>query len=116
MINNEWLYILLFLFSVLVASLSQIILKKSAMIQYETHIKEYLNFYVATAYVFFFGSSLLTTMAYKGVTLTIGPVLESTGYIYIAILGVLILKEKLSKRKIIGNIMIILGIFVFAFA
>lgn len=116
MINSKWIYILLYLFSVLVASLSQVILKKSALIQYETHIKEYLNHYVIIAYVFFFSSSFLTTLAYKSVPLTLGPVLESTGYIYIAILGVLVLKEKLSKRKIIGNVMIILGIFVFAFA
>jgi len=115
MINNGWFYILLYLFSVLVASLSQIILKKSAIIQYDTRIKEYLNPYVLIAYIFFFGASLLTTLAYKEVPLTMGPVLESTGYIYIAILGVLILKEKLNKRKIIGNAMIIIGIFVFAF-
>jgi len=115
MINNGWFYFILYLFSVLVASLSQITLKKSAMKQYETHLKEYLNPYVSSAYFFFFGSSLLTTLAYKGVPLTLGPVLESTGYVYIAILGVIILKEKLSGRKIIGNIMIIIGIFVYAF-
>lgn len=115
MTNNEWPYIFLYLFSVMVASFSQLILKKSAMNQYETRLKEYLNPYVIIAYVFFFGSSLLTTLAYKGVPLTLGPVLESTGYVYIAILGVLVLRERLSKRKILGNILIILGIFVFAF-
>ena len=115
MINNDWPYILLFLFSVLIASLSQIMLKKSAMIQYKNHLQEYLNRYVIIAYVFFFSASLLTTLAYHVVPLTLGPVLESTGYVYIAILGVLLLKEKLSKRRIIGNLLIIGGILIFAF-
>lgn len=115
MINNQGLYIGLYLFSVLVASLSQIILKKSAMIHYDTHLKEYLNPYVITAYGFLFSSSLLTTFAYRGVPLTLGPVLESTAYIYIGVLGVLILNEKLSKRKIIGNALIVVGILIFAF-
>lgn len=115
MINNLGIYIGLYLFSVLVASLSQIILKKSAMIQHDTHLKEYLNPYVFTAYTFLFTSSLLTTFAYRGVPLTLGPVLESTAYIYIGILGVLVLKEKLSKKKIIGNILIVMGILIFAF-
>lgn len=115
MINNEWFYYGLYLFSVLVASLSQVILKKSAMIHYDTHLKEYLNPYVIGAYFFFFCSSLFTTFAYRVVPLTLGPVLESTGYIYVGILGILILKERLSRRKIIGNILIISGIFIYAF-
>lgn len=115
MIINDWFYYVLYLVSVLVASLSQVILKKSAMIHYETRLKEYLNPYVIGAYFFFFGSSLLTTFAYRGVPLTIGPVLESTGYIYVGILGMLILKEKLSRRKIIGNLLIVGGILVYAF-
>lgn len=115
MINNEWAYYVLYLFSVLVASLSQVILKKSAMIHYESRIREYLNPYVIGAYFFFFGSALLTTFAYRGVPLTLGPVLESTGYIYVGILGMLILKEKLSRRKIIGNVLIVGGILVYAF-
>lgn len=115
MINNEWAYFVLYLFSVLVASLSQVILKKSAMIDYKSRIREYLNPYVIGAYFFFFGSALLTTFAYRGVPLTLGPVLESTGYIYVGILGMFILKEKLSRRKIIGNLLIVGGIFIYAF-
>jgi multidrug transporter EmrE-like cation transporter len=115
MINNEWIYYVLYLFSVLVASFSQVILKKSAMIHYESHLKEYLNVYVIVAYFFFFGSSLLTTLSYKGVPLTLGPVLEATGYVYIGMLSMLILKERLSRRKIMGNVLIISGILIYAF-
>ncbi len=109
------IYYLTFLISVLVASLSQIILKKSAMIDYPNQLREYLNPYVVTAYTFFFGSAFLTTLSYQVVPLTLGPVLESTGYIYIGLLSFLILKEKLTKRKILGNLLIIAGILIYAF-
>lgn len=107
------IYILIFLLSVFISSASQIILKKSANKKYDSRLKEYLNFPVLSAYVLFFGSSLLTVIAYKNVPLSLGPVLEATGYIWVSILGVLILKESISKNKILGMIMIIVGIVVF---
>lgn len=112
--NSREIYILVFLISVFISSISQIILKKSTTKKYDNKLKEYLNMRVIFAYGMFFLASLLTTLAYKGVPLSLGPVLEATGYIYIAILGTLILKEKMSKKKIIGNILIIIGIIVFS--
>jgi len=47
--------------------------------------------------------------------LTLGAVLELTGYIYIGILGILILQDWLSLRKIIGNIWTVSGILIYAF-
>lgn len=113
--ENNILYILIFLASVFVSSISQVFLKKSANRKYDTRIKEYLNPMVIMAYIFFFGSTILTIFAYKGVPLSFGPILESSGYIYITILGFLFLKEKISLKKIIGNIFIVIGIFVFYF-
>lgn len=104
--------IALFLFSVFVSSCSQIILKKSAQIKYDSIIKEYLNVRVITAYGFFFLSSFLTMYAYKYVPLSIGPMLEACGYIFVTALGVAVLKEKVSKRKIWGMTLIIAGILI----
>lgn len=112
--NNMLFYTILFLVSVFISSISQIILKKSAEVKYASIIREYLNPMVITAYTIFLASTLLTTFAYKEVPLSLGPVLEATGYIYVAVLGTLILKEKLSRRKIIGNVLIIAGIVIFA--
>jgi small multidrug resistance pump len=112
--NKLLIYVLIFLASVLVSSISQIILKKSANEKYESFIREYLNPRVITAYGFFFISTLMTTYAYREVPLSLGPVLEATGYVYVAILGATILKEKMSRRKIIGNALIVAGIAVFA--
>lgn len=59
-------FILVFLVSVLISSISQIILKKSAARKYDSLIKEYLNVRVIGAYAMFFLSTLLTMYAYTG--------------------------------------------------
>lgn len=102
--------ILLFLFSVFISSVSQIILKISAGEEHENVVKEYLNGKVICAYGIFFTSSLLTVVAYRYVPLSMGPILESSGYIFVSILGYIFLKERISRRKIIGIVFIILGI------
>ena len=116
---SEWVYVLIFLGSVLVASVSQILLKKSANKTAnkigESRLKEYLNPTVMVAYFMFFASSLITTIAYKGVDLSTGPLLEATGYIWVTALGAYFLKEKISLRKIIGIVLIITGIMVICF-
>lgn len=105
-------YVILFLFSVFISSVSQIILKSSANKQYENSVKEYLNPKVIIAYGIFFLSSLLTVLAYREVPLSMGAVLESTGYIWVTVLGYFVLKENVSKKKIVGLMVIIIGIIV----
>lgn len=106
--------IAIFLGSVLVASISQIMLKKSANQKYDRWIDEYLNFRVIFAYGLFFLSSLLTVYAYKFVPLSMGPVLEASGYVFVAVMGYFILKEKIGRRKLLGLIIIIAGIVIFS--
>lgn len=106
-------YIVIFLFSVLISSVAQIILKKSAGKKYDSVIKEYLNIRVIGAYSIFFLSTFLTMYAYKGVPLTLGTLLESAGYIYIPVLSFFILKEKITPRMVIGSLFIICGIIVY---
>ena len=103
-------YIVIFLLSVLIAAMSQILLKISAGRQYTSKAREYLNVRVIAAYVMFFLSSLLTVLAYRGVPLSMGPVLETTGYLWVTIMGRLILKEKVSMRKLTGLAVIVRGV------
>ena len=103
-------YIVIFLLSVLIAAISQILLKRSAGKQYTSKAREYLNVRVIAAYALFFLSSLLTVLAYRGVPLSMGPVLETTGYLWVTIMGRLILKEKVSMRKLTGLAVIVLGV------
>lgn len=108
-------YIGLFLGAVLISSISQILLKKSANQNFENSIREYLNPKVVIAYIMFFGATLINVWAYKKVPLAMGPVLESSGYVFVTVLGVVFLKEHVSKRKLLGLLMILLGIFVFSY-
>ena len=56
------LYVGVYLLGVLISSVSQVLLKKAAMRQYETPLKEYLNPWVITAYALFFGATLMTIL------------------------------------------------------
>ncbi len=107
-------YIIIFLVSVLISSVSQVILKTSANEEHDNKIKEILNIKVIFAYGLFFGATLLTMLAYRKVPLSMGAVLETTGYVYVAILGKLVLKERLDKYKVCGNLLIIMGIIIFS--
>ena len=93
--NKEIIYMLIFLCSVLISSISQIMLKKSANKEHENKMKEYLNPTVIAAYGMFFAATLITTVAYKVVPLSVGPLLEATGYIWVAILGRIFLSKLL---------------------
>ena len=99
--------------SVVIASFSQILLKKSALRKYDSIIKEYMNPYVIIGYGMMVVSTLLTIFAYRGIEYKNGPVVESLGYILIIVLSSLFLKESLTRRKLIGNGLILLGIYVF---
>ena len=110
MINK---YLLLLIFSVFIASISQILLKISANRKHNSKIREYFNPHVIIAYSIFCVSLILTILALRGLELKNVPIIESTGYIYILILSKLILKERITKYKIGGSFLIILGVLVF---
>lgn len=106
-------YIGIFLLSVFISSVSQIILKTSANRKHEGIIWEYLNFRVILAYTLFLISSFITVIAYKYIPLSMGATLESSGYIFVTVLGVVFLQEKVGKRRLLGLFIIMVGIFVF---
>ena len=107
-------YALLMLTGTFIASCSHIVLKKAADKEYPNKLAEYLNPMVIGAYIFFVGASLCSVMGYKVVPLSIGPILEASGYIWVAILGKIFLKEKISPKKAIGLVIIIAGIVIAA--
>jgi len=106
------IYIGIFLISVFIASCAQIILKTSADMEHENYIKEYLNPRVIVAYLILLASTLLTIIAYRGVELKMGPVWESTGYVFVLFLSYFLLHEKIGVNKIFGVILIIAGIII----
>ncbi len=99
--------------SVAVASVSQVLLKKSALKVYDNVIREYLNPYVIGGYGLLFCSMLLTVYAYSGMDYKNGPVIESLGNVFVLVLGYVVFRERISLRKILGIACIMAGIVIF---
>ncbi|MCI5956665.1 MAG: EamA family transporter [Clostridiales bacterium] len=102
--------VLIYLITPLLSAISQLILKKAADQPKYTGVRTYLNAPVILAYALFFGCMLLNVVALRTLDLTVASVLEASGYIYVMVLSFLILKEKITPRRLIGNLIIILGI------
>lgn len=99
---------------VLVSSVAQILLKNSAQIERESFVKEYLNKLVVTGYLMLFASMCIGIVAYRVVPLKYGAIIESLGYVFVMLLSAFFLKEKITRKKLIGNLIIILGVIVFS--
>ena len=108
------LYACILLFGVFISAVSHVLLKKSALMEYDSKIREYLNVRVILAYAIFFVSTLLSILAYKGIPLSMGPVLEATSYIYVTFFGIKCFGEKVNKRKLAALAFIIAGILVYS--
>ena len=102
------------LLGVFVSSVSQVLLKKSAMREHGSAVREYLNPYVIFAYVLFVGSTLLSVIAYRGIPLSMGPILEATGYLYVTAFGVAIFHERMGAKKLVALLLIVGGIVIYS--
>lgn len=112
--NTSIMYACVLLAGVFISAISQVLLKKASMKHYDLPIQEYMNPMVIIAYIMFVGTTFLSIIAYKGIPLSMGPVLEATSYIYVTIFGVKIFKEKINKRKILALVFIISGIMIYS--
>ncbi len=112
--NELTVYICVFITGVLVSSVSQILLKISAGRTYPNRIREYLNPLVIIAYLLFFSCTFIGLYALKVVPLSMSPVLEASGYIFVAVLSRLILKERINMKKALGLGIILAGILIYA--
>lgn len=110
--ENILLYTGILLTSVFIGAVSQVFLKKASMRKYGSVLQEYLNPMVILTYALFVGTTLLGVLAYRVVPLSVGPVLESTSYIYVTFFGVVIFK--LNQRKLAALVLIIVGILVYS--
>ena len=107
-------YALLCLLGVFLASISQVMLKKAALRSYSGFWQQYLNPLVISAYVLLFVPTILGVFAYRVMPVNLGTVLETTSYLYVTFFGVVIFKEKLSVKKVLALVLIILGVLVYA--
>lgn len=111
--NSIVFYSIIYLIGVIISSFAQLLLKKASSINYNNKIKEYLNFKTLFAYFVFFSATIFSVYSYKGIPLSLGPILGTTEYIFITILSIVFLKEKISIKKILGLSLVLVGIFVY---
>ena len=107
--KSNYVYVILFLISILISSFSQILLKKGS-----SQKNIYLNKFTIFGYGIMVFATLLTLFAYKNVNLSLGQILQSLSFVFVTILSSIFLKEKIGLRKSIGIFVIIIGILIFS--
>lgn len=106
-------YIFFLLAAVIISAFAQILLKKAATKTYKSVIFEYSNPYVICGYGIMVVGMLLNVIAFTKVDYKNGPVIDSLGFLFVMILSFFFFKEKITKKKLIGNAIILVGIFIF---
>ena len=107
------IFFLVMIFVELLASVSQVLLKKSAQKEYPSRIREYLNALVIGGYGLLVLSMIIGIFCYKHLGYMGTVILEPVAYILVMFLSRLVFGEKITTRKIIGMCLIIGGIIVF---
>ena len=96
-------------------AVSQILLKKSANETIgKNFLQKLLNQKVVIAYVIFVLVFLVNLYAYRGVNFKYGGAIQSIGQVFVLALSVIFCNEKLSKGRIVGNILIICGVILYS--
>jgi drug/metabolite transporter (DMT)-like permease len=97
--------------AVFIATAGQILLKQQARdtVGKAGFMSKFLNLRVIVAYGCLFLSLALNQIALKQVPVSVLPCITSTSFIWIFLFGFLILKERPTKKKIIGVVLILLG-------
>lgn len=102
------------LLGVFISAVSQVLLKRSATSEHASVVREYLNPLVIFAYALFVGATLLSVLSYQGIPLSMGPVLDATGYLWVTLFGVTVFHERMSGVKFVALALIVCGIVVYA--
>ena len=113
--NSMVMSAVMLLAGVFISAISQVLLKKAAMRQYDTKLQEYINPLVIFAYIMFVGTTFMSILAYRVLPLSLGPVLEASSYLYVTFFGVTIFHEKITKKKVAALALILGGICIYAF-
>lgn len=111
---NTYFCVFLILLGTFIAAISQVMLKLEADKPHKSRLQEYLNPLVIIAYVLFVGTTFLSILAYRGIPLSMGPILEATSYLYVTLFGVKIFGEKMNRRKVAALFLILCGIAVYS--
>lgn len=106
-------FFFLMILAQLIAAVSQLLLKKSAMNEHSGFISEYLNVFVIGGYALLLVSMVIVVFCYGGLGYLGVVVVEPISYVLVMLLSRLVFKEKLTASKLAGMALIVCGIAVF---
>lgn len=111
MMMNKIALIVLLLINSLLASFSQVLLKKSAIQKHDSIILEYINIYVIAGYGLFFIVLLGNIFIMKYIEMNIVSVFAEAMPLVITIFtGYIFFNEHITKGKILSVVLILVGI------
>ena len=94
-----------------ITALSQILLKTQANTTGKKgFLQKFLNIRVIVSYGLLFLSLFCNQLALRRVPMAVLPCITATSFIWVFLFGFLILRERPSKRKIVGVAIILVGI------
>ncbi len=106
---NSNFYLILFILSILIASYSQILLKKGAG---EKNI--YFNKFTVIGYTLMILSTVCTLIGYKGVNLMMSGILQGLSFVFVPVFSYFMLKEKINRTTILGIVFILIGLVIYS--
>ena len=104
---------LLMLAGTFLTAISQVLLIQTVHNNYSNPLREYRNWRVIVANAISFGVLLLNTWCYTKIDMRFGPVIDTAAYVFVLIFSRVILNEKITKGKLVGNLLIIAGILIY---
>jgi drug/metabolite transporter (DMT)-like permease len=112
-VNEQPAFVMIFIFGAIISAFAQILLKKSSGEKHKSVFREYINAKVICAYFIFLAATFCTIVSLSKIPLSWTGVLGASEYIFIIITSRIFLKEKPSRKKLLGLVTIIIGIIVF---
>ena len=108
--SRQVAFSLVFVAGVLISSVSQVLLKKSALKNGTKGIRAYMNPLVILSYGLFVFATLVSLVCLKNIPLSRAPILDAAGYVFVAVFSRIFFGERVSKMKLAGFSLILLGI------
>lgn len=109
------IYILLTLVVVLFTSIAHLLLKQGSTAAQGTRTPSFLHPYCLASYAIFAVVAYLSIYAMKGLDLKEFYALNSLTYMVIPVLSFLFIRESVTRNKVIGILLISLGVVIFNF-
>ena len=108
------IYYVIVVLVVFASACSQMLLKKGALIEYNSFIKQYLNPWVISGYGIM-GLAVIVNIycMSNGVQVKELSIIESLSYLFVPCLSWMFFGERITKRKVLAIGFILIGIIIF---